>query len=177
MTTRLMRNSQLNHVANIEHFLATLLLPMVWRSVSQFGWDRCPKVSNVNSAWFTASILSPSRLLSTLWTWQPVPGFVQKELIWNHGKLSCIPSALYKSLMLCSNFGPTLRAVFRVAPVFRMEITAVCLYRVCNSMPLSDSFRYDTMVILTRLFHFFFFFGFVQFFILITVSDPTRLDY
>lgn len=172
-----MRNSQLNHVANIEHFLATLLLPMVWRSVSQFGWDRCPKVSNVNSAWFTASILSPPRLLSTLWTWQPVPGFVQKELIWNHGKLSCIPSALYKSLMLCSNFGPTLRAVFRVAPVFRMEITAVCLYRVCNSMPLSDSFRYDTMVILTRLFHFFFFFGFVQFFILITVSDPTRLDY
>ena len=50
-------------------------------------------------------------------------------------------------------FGPTLRAVFSVAPVFRMEITAVCLYRVCNSVPLSDSFQYDTMVILTRLFH------------------------
>lgn len=86
------------------------------------------------------------------------------------------PKDLTQIIGAMLKFGPTLRTVFKVAPVFRMETTAACLYRVCNSRPLSDSFQYDTMVILTRLFRLFLF-GFVQFFILITVSDPTRLHY
>lgn len=67
-------------------------------------------------------------------------------------------------------FGPTLRTVIRVAPDFRYGENG-CLYRVCNSMPLSDSFRYDTMVILSLFVPSFS--GFAQFFILIAV--PTRL--
>lgn len=126
----------------------------------------------MNSAWFAASILSPPRLLSTLWTWQPVPGFAQKELIWNHGKLSLHSKGFIHIIDVMLKFGPTLRTVIRVAPDFRYGENG-CLYRVCNSMPLSDSFRYDTMVILSLFVSSFS--GFAQFFILIAV--PTRLGY